>query len=281
MKYGFNARYGWSRFSFWVALAISVLCKTAFAETKTNQIRFAYEVPKEQYLIEIYKDVKSRRTLERLQEFLSPFRLPHELKYTFKSCHGEEDAFHFDYDITLCYELIDKLQQTAPGKPTQNGLSPHDAVAGPFFSIALHEFAHGLFFLLEVPIFGREEDAADQLAAYIVLLLDKTIANRLIKGTAYAYLTDFDEQYDWSPSKHASEHGTPRQRYYNLLCLAYGAYPKQLLYEDIVKTLPDNRADVCQDEFEQIEDAYRTVILPHVDRELAQKVWGQFKVRKQ
>lgn len=279
MNFARNERPGWKRLSCWIAVIISVSCATAFAEPETNQITYAYEVPSDPHLIEIYKDVKERRTLERLQEFLSPFRLPEELRFTFKSCDGEDDAFHYDYDITLCYELVDKLQQTAPSNFTKDGLSPHDAVAGPFFSIALHEFAHGLFFLLEVPVFGREEDAADQLAAYIILLLDKAIANRLIKGTAYAFLTDSKEQNQWAPSKHSSEHGTPKQRYYNLLCLAYGAYPKQFLNREIAQALPDNRAEACQDEFEQIEDAYEAVILPHVDRELAQKVWGQFKVR--
>jgi hypothetical protein len=260
-------------------LALAILNTTAFAASKTNQIQFAYEEPKERDLVVIYKDMKERRVLERLQEFLSPFRLPKPLKFTFRSCEGEDDAFYFDYDVTLCYELVEELQRAKPKKTTQDGLTPHDAVAGPFFSIALHEFAHAVFYFYNVPIFGREEDAADQLAAYIILLLDNTVASRLIKGAAYAFLTESKEQKSKSTIEYASEHGTAEQRYYNVLCLAFGADPKQFSYLESKKILPEDRADACQDEFEQIEDAYRAVILPHVDQALAKKVWGKLEVR--
>ena len=44
--------------------------------------------------------------------------------------------------------------------------------------------------MLELPVFGREEDAADQLAAYILLQFGESEARRLIAGTAYAYHID-------------------------------------------------------------------------------------------
>jgi hypothetical protein len=261
------------------ALALAILNTSAFAEAKTNQIQVVYEAPKERDLEIVYKDMKERRVLERLQEFLSPFKLPRPLKFTFQSCDGEDDAFYFDYDVTLCYELVDELQWAKPRKTTEDGLTPHDAVAGPFFSIALHEFAHAVFDLYNVPIFGREEDAADQLAAYIILLLDKTIASRLIRGTAYEFLTESKEEKSESTIAYASEHGTAEQRYYNVLCLAFGADPKRFSSLKSKNILPEERADACQDEFEQIEDAYKAVILPHVDQALAEKVWGKLEVR--
>ena len=254
------------------AIALAILNTTAFAAAETNQIRIAYKEPKDRDLVTIYEDMKERRVLERLQEFLSPFKLPRPLKFTFQSCDGEDDAFYFDYDVTLCYELVDELQWAKPRKTTQDGLTPHDAVAGPFFSTALHEFAHAVFELYNVPIFGREEDAADQLAAYIILLLDKTVASRLIRGTAYAFLTESKEQKSESTIEYASEHGIAEQRYYNVLCLAFGAHPKHFSDLKSKRILPKDRAERCQDEFEQIEDAYRAVILPHVDQPLAKEI---------
>ena len=50
----------------------------------------------------------------------------------------------------------------------------------------LHEAGHALFDLLEVPLLGREEDAADQLAAYYVLQFPKEIKRRLILGAPTA-----------------------------------------------------------------------------------------------
>ena len=261
------------------AIALAILNTTAFAAAETNQIRIAYKEPKDRDLVIIYEDMKERRVLERLQEFLSPFKLPRSLQFTFQSCDGEDDAFYFDYELTLCYELVDELQWAKPKKTTEDGVAPHDAVAGPFFSIALHEFSHALFQTYNVPVFGREEDAADQLAAYIILLQDKTIASRLIRGTAYAFLTESKEEESDSTIEYWSEHGTAEQRYYNVLCLAFGAYPEHFSNLKSKKILPEDRADACQDEFAQIEDAYKAVILPHVDQALAKKVWGKLEVR--
>ncbi len=251
----------------------------ALAADRTDRIEFAYIEPKDPELDEVYRDVRKRRVLERLQEFLSPFRLPRPVVFTFKGCDGEDDAFYFDYDVTVCYELAEELQWATPKKVTAEGVAPHDAVAGPFFSTALHEFAHAFFQLHETPIFGREEDAADQFAAYIILLLDKNTASRLIRGTAYAYMTEAKERKSASTIEFSSEHGIAEQRYYNVLCMAYGSDPEY--FSDLISKsiLPRNRAELCQDEFEQIEDAYRALILRHVDETLAKDVWGKLEVR--
>ena len=246
---------------------------------KIDQIRVAYVEPKNPELDDAYAEVRERRVLERLKEFLRPFRLPRPVTFTFVGCDGEDDAFYFDYDITVCYELADELQWAKPKEVTADGVSPHDAVAGPFFSTVLHEFAHAFFQLHGTPILGREEDAADQFAAYIILLLDDETASRLIRGTAYAYMTEAKERESESTIEFSSEHGIAEQRYYNVLCMAYGADPEY--YSDLISrnVLPADRAERCQDEFEQIEDAYKAVILPHVDETLAKDVWGKLEVR--
>jgi hypothetical protein len=96
--------------------------------------------------------------------------------------------------------------------------------------VFLHESAHAVFDQLQVPVLGREEDAADLFSAYIVLQLGKEDARRLILGSAYQYKTDV-----LSPqvplTKYADEHGIPAQRFFNVLCIAYGA--DQKLFADV------------------------------------------------
>ena len=58
------------------------------------------------------------------------------------------------------------------------------------FVLQLQEFAHALFDMLDLPVFGREEDAADQVAAYIYLQLGAAESRRLITGTVYAYAAE-------------------------------------------------------------------------------------------
>ena len=70
----------------------------------------------------------------------------------------------------------------------------------------------------------------------------------------------------------ADEHGTPAQRFYNLLCVAYGADPKFSEYLVTKGYLPKDRAEGCEDEYEQVAFAYQTLIGPHIDQRLAKKV---------
>ena len=44
-----------------------------------------------------------------------------------------------------------------------------------------------MFDFLNVPLFGRPEDAADYFAAYVMLLFGKQDARRLMVGAAYTY----------------------------------------------------------------------------------------------
>jgi hypothetical protein len=116
-----------------------------------------------------------------------------------------------------------------------------------------------MFDLLDVPLFGREEDAADQFSAMIMLHFSKTEARRLILGTAYAYNVEVEgATEETGMTDFADEHGTPAQRFYNLLCVAYGAEPE--LFADIVKKgyLPNDRAEGCEDEYALVDrTAYR------------------------
>ena len=104
---------------------------------------------------------------------------------------------------------------------------------GPFADVVLHEVGHAVFDIHKVPIFGREEDAADQFSAYIMLRFRKEDARRLILGNAYQYKNDLQPNAPIALTKFADEHGTPAQRFYNVLCLAYGSDPK--FYQEIVE----------------------------------------------
>ena len=56
----------------------------------------------------------------------------------------------------------------------------------------------------------------------------------------------------------ADEHGLPAQRFYNVLCMAYGADPK--LFADLVEKeyLPKERAEGCDGEYEQVVRAMKS-----------------------
>jgi len=252
-----------------IAVLVIVTAPTAFAASKPNRVTISYEPPKNPAHQRIYEGLKERRPLEKLQEFLAPFRLPRTLKISLAGCDGEADAFYADDVITICYEYIDELWKNMPAETTADGVAPIDTIIGPFFNTSLHEFAHALFDMFDMPLLGREEDAADAVATYLFLQLGKTEARRLIVATAYAFKVEAERPM---LNQFSGTHGTPAQRAYNVLCIAYGA--DQKLFGDFVTKgyLPKERAGGCDDEYGQVLDAFEILISPHIDRALAKKV---------
>ena len=262
-------------------ILVTAMATTAFAASKANRISVRYVPPKNPVHQEIYTELKQHGALEKLQKLLSPFRLPRTLQISLTGCDGEADAFYEDAAITVCYEYIYELIKNMPQDPLPGGIAPFNAVIGPVIEVSLHEFAHALFDMLELPVLGREEDAADQVAAYMLLQFGESEARRLIAGTAYTYHMD-ETKIDpcRSIEDYADEHGTPAQRFFNVLCIAYGADTK--LFSNIVSEgyLPKSRAEFCEEEYEQVQDAVNLLIIPHIDLDLAAEVMDRAWLRE-
>jgi hypothetical protein len=221
----------------------------------------------------VYRLITERQALEKLRDLLKPLRLPHRLLLQTRDCDGIANAWSDEESVTVCYEYLDEVWRNAPEKTTPAGVEPIDALIGPFMDVFLHEVAHAVFGILKIPLFGREEDAADQFSTYIMLRFDKVEARRLILGSAYQYKGDLTSPtVTITQQKFADEHGTPAQRFFNLLCVAYGADPK--LFADVVTKgfLPEDRAVGCEREYVQIAHAFNTLIGPHIDKGLARKL---------
>jgi len=248
--------------------------KRTIPEAKANRIIFDYRRPENPEYLRIYTLLKEERhSLEKLQTVLSPYKLPWTLEILLDECDGEADAMYWDGTITICYEYIDELWDLMPADTTPAGIEPIDTVVGPFVDSVLHEFAHALFDYLDIPVLGREEDAADQVSAYIYLQLGPVEARRLIMGTVYAYMLEVQDTDPPTMEEYADEHSTTEQRRFNLLCMAYGADPE--LFADVVVLgeLPEYRVEICEEEVELIALAYNALIGPHIDPDLAEKVF--------
>ena len=109
----------------------------------------------------------------------------------------------------------------------------------------------------------------------------KAMRGRLIAGVAYAYRLDASKPTT-KKNPFADEHGLPAQRFYNVLCIAYGADSK--LFADLVEKeyLPKERAEGCESEYEQVTRAMTKLIRPFIDQTRAKRVrakqWLKFEV---
>jgi hypothetical protein len=251
---------------------------TATQVDQPSRIRIQYDAPNNPDLQALYHRLMDHHYLERIQWILSPLRLPEELTVKTTQC-GVMNAWYSRENsrptVTLCYELLKHISHSGP-KPTDETM-PTDAVIGQSVWLALHEVGHAVFDIFNVTIFGHEEDAADNFATYVMLQFGKDQAKRLIDGASWAWKA-YVADYRTNPviqeqlAGFASNHGQPQERFYNLMCLAYGADPVTFAALTQDGFLPPNRAPTCQHEYQTLVKAFRQEISPHVDPEMRRQV---------
>jgi hypothetical protein len=263
-------------------LAFALLPVVAVAQTspapgasdtvQTNRIKIDYVAPTNPAHKPLYDLLTKRGALERIQTILNPFKLPRDLTLRVKNC-GMVNAWYDNGVITVCYEYLDFIKKNTPKTTTRSDVSPEDALVGQTYFVFLHEAGHAMFDFFEVPVFGGEEDAADQFSTYLMLLLGQKEAFPLIMGATYTFQSFLRKpEVTSSIAAFSDIHGPPAQRYFNLICIAYGAQPDA--FKEVVDKhyLPQSRAEDCAFEYSALAWAFSHLIEPNIDRELGQKV---------
>jgi len=121
-------------------------------------------------------------------------------------------------------------------------------VESNLLSVFYHELGHALIDIQGLPIFGQEEDAADVLSVFLIdAFWEEESAVQIAYDSAFGFQAEAD-QYEpmfWDV------HGPDLQRYYNLICVFYGANVDER--EDVAQELglPDERAEYCDVEYDQ------------------------------
>jgi hypothetical protein len=251
-----------------------------------SMIKVEYKAPTNKTLEPIYQRLKSRAVLERLQAFLSPLRLPQPLNVVTAECGGQiELPYQPDGPVTICYEYIGLIEQVAPARIDSVGqaLVTRDIVlVGPFVQFSLRSVARRLIDMLELPVWGNAEDAADNLAAFIMLEVSPQVAQKTIFGSAYFFAkAGQSEKLDFAAIRpHIA------QRYFNLLCIAVGSdLVRYSVFLPVDRQagpvdLPKNRYDFClqlaapeHSEYNQLKYAFHQLIRDkHVDLPLLKQV---------
>jgi hypothetical protein len=147
-------------------------------------------------------------------------------------------------------------------------------IIGTFVQALFHEVAAAVLDILQVPIWGRREDAADRLSGFIMLQFGEEVARQTVIGSGIYFE---NSGKSWTGKDFAGAHSPEAQRYFNFLCMAYGGAPK--VFEFLVKAegdakpvLPEDRAGRCADEYAQVRKAFNLRIMPFVDPDLLVKV---------
>jgi hypothetical protein len=252
-----------------------------------KQVDVAYVAPTNASHTPIYERLKQRGVLEELKQFLSPLKLPpgRKLLVRIESCPESGGGSRYeDGVVIICYEHIERIRQLAPSGTTPEGWKAEDAVVGPFIAVVFNGVGHAVFELLEVPVWGREQDAADNLGAFIMWQFGKDVARRTLTGVAHFHQTLAAKKDSFKKEDFADTYGTDWQRFYSFLCIAYGgaqAAGEPDTFKDLVQKalLPKFRRERCLGEYQQVEYAFRQHILPHVDQNLMRQVQARSWLR--
>ena len=126
-----------------------------------------------------------------------------------------------------------------------------DYFVGNLLFIFYHELGHGLIHKLDLPVLGREEDAADQIAT--LMLMDAgtdSVGGEPVLTAAMGWLDSWHKRDgEADESDYFDEHSLDYQRYANIVCLVYGSDPDN--YGHLVEEwdLPASRAERCPSDF--------------------------------
>lgn len=240
-------------------------------------IDIEYVEPKGPIYRPIYERLKKRKILEELREFLAPLQLGDKrMSIKIDACGDTIDEMRPALPATICYEYIHLVEQYAPKDKTALGVSRADVIAGAFVLVTLHEVANAVFDVLNIPVWGRQHDAADKLAAYVMLefgknsqCCSKSLAWRTLTGTISFFEAS---KRTWTGSDFSDTDSPEQQRYYNFLCMAYGSDPD--LFKEFVRPtlLKTRRAESCTREYDQVSAAFALTIKRHIDPKLLERV---------
>jgi hypothetical protein len=187
--------------------------------------------------------------------------LPKPVGLRYAEC-GEVNAYYDPArrEVLICFELIERLAEDF-GAQLEDDLELADAVAGASTFIALHEVGHALVDVLELPITGREEDAVDQLSAW--LLIGRKGGDEAVLSAAAAF-SIASEGYALAQSDFADQHSLDQQRYFNMVCWVYGNDTKRhaRLIEDA--GLPESRAQTCAEEYARLRHSWERLMRAHL-----------------
>lgn len=189
------------------------------------------------------------------------YRLPSTLSFQF----GAEDGPLYDSElntIDIPYEFFLEVENRFV---EAQGQQPNDSSLNKtkhaITHTLLHEFAHAAIYTFELPVLGKEEDAADALASILLLEYFENGKDTVLSAASLFKLESLDimtfEDEDFS-----GEHSLDIQRYFATLCLIYGSDPEKNSELINGNAFSSERAELCIEEYQSLSDSWHALLQP-------------------
>ncbi len=190
--------------------------------------------------------------------------LPFDITISAEDCDGPDAFYEAEtHQLTVCHQLVDEYYDLF-GRKVKDKAKLDDVVRGAVASTFFHELGHALVDAWKLPITGKEEDAVDQLSTLV--LIDRTedgekmALDGALSFKLYADLDKGEEKIYWD------EHSLDEQRFYDTICLIYGHDPEKYAYLVKDGTLPEERAELCREDFPKIEGSWKRLLSPYIKK---------------
>lgn len=209
--------------------------------------------------------LKSSRIQLLIDSFAQGFNLPPGLKVGLVNGLGGGPFYDPRSNaITLQYGFAALIFNTInQAHPDWTNFEKGKATGAVTSFILAHEFTHALIANFDLPVLGREEDAADTLAGLI--LLRARGGNELLLDTADFWAQFSARQANPTVSAYADTHSLDLQRAYSMACDIAGSSKQGFILVSRLGLLPRSRLQGCPAEFEQQVDSFEQVLEPHTD----------------
>ena len=252
----------------------AVTCLFASVSFAADNVIVRYQQPTDVKLQPIAKKLQSDSSIQDTITLMNEeFTFPQPLTLVF----GGDDGPLYDpasNDILIPYTFLEDVEQrfnavnyASADNDKANPANVNQAVMDVLIHTLFHELAHALIATYELPIVGKEEDAADNLAAVLSIEYFENGADIAISAADLFYLegdeiTEFEEADFWD------EHSLDLQRYYATLCHVYGSDDSQYAYLLEDTGFSDERGDFCIDEYERMANNWLTLLAPYMPPEV-------------
>ena len=150
------------------------------------------------------------------------------------------------------------------GLTQQQRVDRVEFVVGNMLYVLLHEVGHALIHEMDLPVLGRNEDAADEFAAITLIRVGSAFSQHVLANAAKGwFLSDRRNREIGEPMLFYDEHGLDAQRAYEIVCLMVGADSEK--FKDLANEtgLPAERQKDCKEEYERASRAWETLLKPH------------------
>lgn len=207
-----------------------------------------------------FVDNQSKLLIKRMNNLL---RIPKDITFAF----GADDGPLYDpelREILMPDEFtIEVMQRFIDAKYVKTEEELFNVTMDVVEHTLYHELAHALIELLQIPITGKEEDAADSLATMLVILTNDN-GEEVALSAADLFDMEGEDIKEFTDIDFWGEHSLDFQRFYNTICLIYGSQPDkyQYLIDDL--EIAEDRADLCIEDYSRESLSWKKLLEPHL-----------------